>query len=222
MHEKTTELFTFGRGAKELVDVASRFGAHFFAKNSGGDVLAANDIQAEFFGAGSTDNFIGQNYADILPKSEIDVLISNDLATMYSSSPRMFYESGLNQECLTVKGKTYDSSNSIVGVAGLACYFSQMTLKNSVDLMNEIFGLTSFHADYERNSLVRFPCLNVLTKRERDCVRLLSYSMTYKEIGGKLSLSPRTIESHMNSIKNKLNCYSRSGIIEKVFGQKPR
>lgn len=52
-----------------------------------------------------------------------------------------------------------------------------------------------------------------LSSREFQCLSLLSNGRTMKEIGKHLGLSPRTIESYINSIKNKLGCINKSEVI---------
>lgn len=45
-----------------------------------------------------------------------------------------------------------------------------------------------------------------LNQRERDCIGYCSQGYSAKEIAHRLSLSPRTVESHLDNAKNKLNC----------------
>ncbi|MBL0941720.1 MAG: helix-turn-helix transcriptional regulator [Alphaproteobacteria bacterium] len=56
-----------------------------------------------------------------------------------------------------------------------------------------------------------------LSEREKDCLKCLILGMTAKEIARELSLSPRTIESYLENIKNKMCCYSKSQLIAKVI-----
>ena len=48
-----------------------------------------------------------------------------------------------------------------------------------------------------------------LSKRQRDCATLLLKGMMYKEIGAALNLSSRTVETHLNQLKIKLNCHNK-------------
>ncbi len=52
--------------------------------------------------------------------------------------------------------------------------------------------------------------VNNLTRRERDVLRLLADGLTNREIGDALSLSHRTVSSHINSILTKLDVRSRT------------
>jgi DNA-binding NarL/FixJ family response regulator len=65
--------------------------------------------------------------------------------------------------------------------------------------------------------------LSVLSRREREVLRLISEGRGNKEIGAALFISPRTVEKHKESLKKKLQCNSsvelalfslRSGLIQ--------
>lgn len=53
-----------------------------------------------------------------------------------------------------------------------------------------------------------------LSKREFECLKILSKGKTIKEVGKLLNLSPRTIESHINSAKQKTGCFYKDNIID--------
>ena len=52
----------------------------------------------------------------------------------------------------------------------------------------------------------------VLRQRETDVARLVADGLSNKEIGGRLFISERTVESHVRSIMNKLGFNSRAQI----------
>lgn len=49
----------------------------------------------------------------------------------------------------------------------------------------------------------------MLRQREADVARLVADGLSNKEIGGRLFISERTVESHVRSIMNKLGFNSR-------------
>lgn len=51
-----------------------------------------------------------------------------------------------------------------------------------------------------------------LTKREIECVGYKVLGSSYKEISSILKISPRTVETHLNKAKIKLNCSTLSEI----------
>lgn len=66
---------------------------------------------------------------------------------------------------------------------------------------------------YERELL----SFSSLSKREVECLRLLLLNKTAKEIGISLDLSRRTVEAYLESAKDKLNCFSKSTLIQKAL-----
>jgi DNA-binding NarL/FixJ family response regulator len=52
----------------------------------------------------------------------------------------------------------------------------------------------------------------LLASREADVARLVAHGLTNKEIGMRLFISERTVESHVRSIMNKLGHNSRAQI----------
>ena len=50
----------------------------------------------------------------------------------------------------------------------------------------------------------------LLSSREQEVLRLLSEGLTDREIGGALSISPRTVESHVSSVLRKLGVRNRA------------
>ncbi|NND75624.1 MAG: response regulator transcription factor [Ilumatobacter sp.] len=54
---------------------------------------------------------------------------------------------------------------------------------------------------------------NPLTDRERDVLQLVARGHTYKEIGGDLSIAPKTAENHVRNILGKLHLSRRSDLV---------
>jgi len=53
------------------------------------------------------------------------------------------------------------------------------------------------------------PELDQLTRRERDVLRLIAAGYTYKEIGTRLAMSARTVETHAAAVLRKLQLSNR-------------
>jgi DNA-binding NarL/FixJ family response regulator len=68
------------------------------------------------------------------------------------------------------------------------------------------FVLAAFHGDL---STIVDPELDQLTKRERDVIRLVAAGYTYKEVGVRLSISGRTVETHAAAVMRKLKLSNR-------------
>ena len=53
------------------------------------------------------------------------------------------------------------------------------------------------------------PELDQLTPREREVLRLIARGYSYKEVAARLSLSVKTVETHVSSVLRKLQLSSR-------------
>lgn len=61
---------------------------------------------------------------------------------------------------------------------------------------------------------VNFNDVKQLSPREIECLKLLNCGLTSAEIGHKLFISQRTVESHLVNVKNKLNCTTKSELFK--------
>jgi DNA-binding CsgD family transcriptional regulator len=52
-----------------------------------------------------------------------------------------------------------------------------------------------------------------LSQKEFECVKALSEGLCYKSIANKLGMSFRTVETHLNNSKTKLNVYSKEALL---------
>lgn len=63
------------------------------------------------------------------------------------------------------------------------------------------------------NLLNNIENINHLTKREMECAKYISQGYTIKEVARLLILSPRTVETHLERLKNKLNIRKKSELV---------
>jgi DNA-binding NarL/FixJ family response regulator len=54
------------------------------------------------------------------------------------------------------------------------------------------------------------PGLDLLSAREREVMQLLARGYTYREIGGRLFISVKTVESHASNVLRKLQLSNRN------------
>ncbi|MDX8339537.1 response regulator transcription factor [Draconibacterium sp. IB214405] len=57
----------------------------------------------------------------------------------------------------------------------------------------------------------------ILTNRELTILKLFCKGYTYKEIGAKLNISPRTVESHKKNIQTKISVRSTAEMVEFAY-----
>ena len=68
----------------------------------------------------------------------------------------------------------------------------------------------------EKFSLIDYGQKIVLTKRETDCLREWFKGYPAREIAQKLAVSPRTVETHIMHVKDKLQCNTKTQLIDKL------
>lgn len=83
--------------------------------------------------------------------------------------------------------------------------FEKSTLSAGLDLSKRKNFLTFFNSPYPD-----------LSKREKQCLLLSMQGMSAQGIGLQLALSRRTVESYLDHLKCKLNCTSKSELIQKA------
>jgi DNA-binding CsgD family transcriptional regulator len=52
-----------------------------------------------------------------------------------------------------------------------------------------------------------------MTKREFECLELLAHGLTSKEIARKLDIHPKTVDRHLESLKDKMNARNRIDLL---------
>jgi DNA-binding CsgD family transcriptional regulator len=60
-----------------------------------------------------------------------------------------------------------------------------------------------------------------LTKQQMICAAYLMHSYTAKQIAKIMNLSYRTVENHIETIKQKFSCQDRSELINQLFSEFP-
>lgn len=58
---------------------------------------------------------------------------------------------------------------------------------------------------------------SILSMRERECVYFYINGLTAKETAKKLFISPRTVETHLEHVKQKLHCRNKSEIFKAIL-----
>jgi len=59
--------------------------------------------------------------------------------------------------------------------------------------------------------------IRLFSKRELDCIRYLLLGNSMRETGDKLLISPRTVETYIENVKNKLGCNKKSELIAELL-----
>lgn len=122
----------------------------------------------------------------------------------------------------TAKGEIDFNSllNGVVSIRNITTYFKEQMFENinngvGFQIPNDNSNILDLQYD---NKEKRLPISNypvqcggkdfLISKREAQVLQLLSRNNTYKAIASKLAISPRTVETHITRLKNKLSIYN--------------
>lgn len=105
-----------------------------------------------------------------------------------------------------------DEEGKITGILGQALVIDSKCWKNLYELTHSKFN-PGIHSTYEIHDYGNYQ----LTMREAECYFYLLRGYTAKSIALKLSISHKTVESYLTEVKRKLNCKSKTQLIEKGF-----
>lgn len=178
-------------------------------------------------GYSSREDSIGKNVHEVTKKEIAESIINNDREVMGKKSLRIIEENFYRKKdekifsVISIKLPWYQD-HQIVGVFGLTIPIAlekNYPLSDSLERIAKM-GLLSTSSDVNDSQKI-VPGLTIgntyITKREWDCLALLVYGKTAKQIARILNISSRTVECYLNNVKNKLNVSCKADLIEKVL-----
>lgn len=190
---------------------------HLYSKDRKGIFLHCNDATARTAGYDSANELRGCTDYDLCLPATAAAVSSVDASIIYSGQPQLLIENvkllnGREFSTFSFKLPLRTEMAKISGIFGLSFVIKQEKLLAYIDQIADINHpcAESIHTAHGKQ---------ILTYRQQECLFYLVKGMTIKQIASELTLSPRTIEHHIESIKNKLQCHSRSELIAKALQQ---
>lgn len=188
----------------------------FFTKNIVGVYLNCNGMFAEKLCLQSPRDIIGiTDFQLPIYHEEAEILKSNDRDVLLHQRARQFHNTitihSNKFDILSTKIPLLGSNNMIMGIFGFSIYLNdrpsndQVSEKALTRILNKTTLLDKAIKKYS------------LSNREVDCLHHLVRGKTCREISEALKLSIRTVESYVVHIKVKLNCKTKSMMIDKAI-----
>ncbi len=184
-----------------------------------------NEPALKLFSFEDVDDAVGKNDHNI--KSEIqrfsDLCIDGDKKVILSEKNIKFIEihtigekSKQELKIFFVEKSPIFLEKSIVGVSGYCVELPNNFLKMGLTLMNKDKKYEkSIEGKYlDKKYIVGGISGGInLSSRQHECLHFLIRGKTLREISKILNISPRTVEIHMEKLKLKFNCTSKSELI---------
>jgi DNA-binding CsgD family transcriptional regulator len=195
--------------------------------------LFAKDLRSEFVGmSDSCANFLGwNNYEQTLGKTDYQVPCkTSEYGYRFVAEDLQVFNSGTNILNLEVYEFAEGWKSVIVQKAPFRNKDGRIiaTFCQAFDVSNINIFRGFIYLNYTDKKFLGDPepatyilnsehCPLPLSTRQQECVFWLIRGKTTKEVAYLLSLSERTVESYIEQIKYKLECYTKGQIIEKAI-----
>lgn len=194
-------------------DILNDVRFYFFCKDISGKFLNVNDVLLNEVGLSKESDILGLTDFDLCWKEYAEGYRKIDQMVIDTNLPKMGIEKikiadDSISEFFYFKHSLKANSKKVIGTVGLTFSLDNLSLLKTFATLSEPSLTTNFLAKIEDPKI---------SKRQLDCLYYLVQGMTMKEIAKKLDISHRTVEKHINDIKPKLNCTSRSEMISKAL-----
>ena len=198
------------------MDIRKRIFGLTCEKNSDSVIVSCNDVFLEYAGVNTDSKVIGftdlelcwQDRAHLYRQHELDALAGNN----YSTFIPLKLKNGDEALFMHTKSQKKDASGNVLGIN---CHSVEIINPN----INHLFNYLMHQSPQDNYTF----CLNKqmpeygLTKREKEVLFFIAKGKTAKAIGKAIDISPKTVACHMERIKKKLNCRTKSEVIDKAY-----
>jgi DNA-binding CsgD family transcriptional regulator len=176
--------------------------------------MGCNDVLAEVVELASRHDSVGCIDHDFpMQKQEALIFRQEDYKVITEKSPKHFLHQvtvhNRRIQLSTFKSPLMDHDGKIVGLLGLSFHIGEYDLRKNLPTISD--------ANVPIKNWVKESDTCELSSRQLESLYWLTKGMTIKQIGKTMNLSPRTIESYLETIKTKLNCFCRTELIQRAL-----
>ncbi|MEM1243286.1 MAG: LuxR C-terminal-related transcriptional regulator [Pseudomonadota bacterium] len=188
-------------------------------------IITLNDKAAKVIGFKSKAQAFGVHYTDMkCEASEDAVYFERQDQLVFSKKTKIGFVSYHKYAddwklMFGEKSPLFDDQGDLIG---LISYWTDMTNYKLIDISRFILNAEKKFSGKKNKKftyLVEDGNVNdyKLSDRQFECLFFLLRAKTSKEIANILDISPRTVESYLNEIKLKMQCFSRAQLIDKCL-----
>lgn len=225
-------------------DLVNFIPGHVYWLNRDGVYLGCNDQQAKSAGLASSNDVVGLRNKDFTWLANADILDATNELVMSTGKTIVLAEDGplfdgTEATFISTKSPLFDAAGEVVGLIGNSIDITKRkspedSLLHFERVLNQIckqdmWRCSSFVVPESINQQLvndsifsagidkKVCCHKSLTLREKECAYCLIKGATAKEIAKLLNISVRTVDSHIEHMKSKLLCCSKSQLVQKLF-----
>lgn len=193
----------------------------YYVKEKSGNYADVNQAFLHEYGDISHNDVIGQKDIDLW-HGKAPLFHINDQRIILNKQSGVFIEDIIYENkkrfYMSCKSYTYSRTGKVTGIFGVSFpLITNQTLNSNHFSEKLIESIQLFQTSVNRT--IPDPTINniKLSNRQKECLHFLARGMTIKEIGMTLNLSPKTIENYLSLLKVKLQCFTRSQLVNKAF-----
>lgn len=178
-------------------------------------MIYANPFNLNLCGVENLKYLYGKTAYQAFGKKINQQVIKNDRLVLANKYPLFFDEQISNNEIvkdvISIKYPLYNTINEIIGIFGCSAIIdnspaASLSLMMKIGLLNNVATIPGFQLK------------NIyFTQRETQVIKHIMMGKTAKGIAKTLSISPRTVETHIENIKNKFGVSTKADLIEKIY-----
>jgi DNA-binding CsgD family transcriptional regulator len=200
-----------------LPDLLASIPASVYCKGRKGEYLEVNKLFLYCTEATRESEALGKTDRDLLWGEQADFLMRNDQEVMVTGKAKIAVESchsfgKVMRVYLSHKMPLLDREGKITGVVGLS-----FLLANAKTVYRWLRNAGMIVSSEQIEQLITVSEKAVLTRKESDILRLVLRGRSAREIGDIIHRSPRTVEHHIENIKNKSGISSKADLIDMFF-----
>jgi DNA-binding CsgD family transcriptional regulator len=190
----------------DLERTAYAFPAPIYWMSTNNVALGANDVM--FKAIGAPLDTLGKTPYDYYPYEMADHIVQHNQMVIQTGQSLCQEEvikdisTGLIKSFNAIKSPLLDDHGDVIGIVGISLDITLQKQQNQDLAKMKIKALVH-----------KFK----LTPKELICINHLLLGKTATEMGIALEVSPRTIETHLSHIKDKLYCTSKSQLIAQLI-----
>lgn len=195
----------------EIEHILGSTGQFIVAKDRNSRYLYCNELYAEYLDLDSPASLVGKNDADFFPASLSNIFRWGDVHTMkgglFINVPEILIRNEEIISILTTKNRLKNKNDETVGTVVSVLNLSALATTPPPEQLPQVSDENLYQYIIENNC-------DFFTPREFEVFKYIFLGYYSKQIAKKLNISSKTVEYHIEKIKNKLQCSHKNYIIE--------